>query len=138
MKKILIVSASLALLVVGLARPAAAQGGYFWRTVSDITYLTFGGPVQVPGAVLPAGTYVFRRLDPRVILVESRDGSTVYTTFMTIPRWRPKAANKDEMVFGEATCCAPAPVTVWFPAYRLLGDEFIYPKAAPVTHMALK
>lgn len=140
MKKTFIVTASLALLLVAfVAPPAAAQGEYCWRTVSDITYLTFGESVQVPGAVLQAGTYTFRRLAPRVILVESRDGSPVYTTFMTVPRWRPKATHKDEMVFGEAaTCCAPAPVTVWFPAHRLLGDEFIYPKAAPVTHMALK
>ena len=126
MKKILIVSASLALLVVGLARPAAAGSGFYWRTTSDFTYLTFSQPVQVPGAVLPAGTYQFRRLAPRVIVIQSRDGSTVYTTFMTIPRWRPKAASKDEMVFGEATCCAPAPVQVWFPAHRVLGDEFVY------------
>ena len=133
MKKILIVCASLALLVAGLAPPAAAHGGFSWRRGSDITYLTFSQPVQVPGAVLPAGSYEFRRLAPRVIVVQSRNGSTVYTTFMTIPRWRSKAAPKDEVVFGEATCCAPAPVRVWFPAHRLLGDEFLYPKDAPVT-----
>ena len=137
MKRTFIVAGSLALLVAFVA-PAAAQSAAPGRPVSDITYLTFSQPVQVPGATLVAGTYTFRRLAPRVVLVESRDGSTVYTTFMTLPRWRTNATDKDEVVFGEAACCAPAPVTVWFPAFRLLGDEFIYPKAAPVTHMALK
>lgn len=136
MKKMLIVSASLALLVIGLARPAAASD--YWRTVSDVTYLTFSAPVQVPGAVLPAGTYVFRRIAPRVILVENKEGSTVYATFMTIPRWRAKAADLDEMVFGESpTCCAAPPVAIWFPAYRELGDEFLYPKAPSMHHVAL-
>ena len=129
MKKTCIVAGSLALLLVAfVAPPAAAQVADPGTPVSGITYLTFSQPVQVPGATLAAGTYTFRRLAPRVILVESRDGSTVYTMFMTIPRWRSKAAPRDEMVFGEAaTCCAPAPVTVWFPAHRLLGDEFNYP-----------
>ena len=139
MRKMLIMSASLVLFVVGMARPAAAQGGYYWGTVSDITYLTFSAPVQVPGAVLPAGTYVFRRIAPRVILVESKEGSTVYTAFMTIPRWRATAEARDEIVFGESpTCCAAPPVAMWFPAYRELGHEFLYPKAPSVHHVAMK
>lgn len=143
MRKTFVVSAaSLALLLATfIASPAAAQVGLFVsRAVSDITYLTFSGPVQVPGAVLPAGTYTFRRIVPRVILVTDKGESTVYAMFMTIPRLRTQVAHTDETIFDEAaaTCCAPAPVKVWFPAHRLLGDEFVYPKTTPVTHMALK
>ena len=88
MKKTFTVAGSLALLLVAFVAPAAAQAAAPGRPVSDITYLTFSQPVQVPGAVLPAGTYEFRRLAPRVIVVQSRDGSTGHATFMTLPRWR--------------------------------------------------
>src|SRR5215813_338731 len=35
-------------------------------TINKRTFLTFRTPVQVPGATLPAGTYVFRIADPAV------------------------------------------------------------------------
>jgi hypothetical protein len=137
-----IVLVSLALLLATiLASPAAAQVGLFGsRAAADITYLTFSGPVQVPGAVLPAGTYTFRRIVPGVILVTGRNERTVYAMFMTIPRERATVAHKDEMIFDEtaATCCAPAAARVWFPAHRRLGYEFVYPTATPVTHVALR
>jgi hypothetical protein len=131
MRKTFVVTASLMVLLAAfVAPPAAAQVGYFGTRASDVTYVTFSRSVEVPGAVLPAGTYVFKRLTPRVIQVFNKNESTIYTTFMTIPTWRAKAASKDEMVFGEAaSCCAPAPVKVWYPAYRWLGDEFVYPNA---------
>ena len=31
---------------------------------SKLTYLTFSGPVQLPGITLPAGTYRFELADP--------------------------------------------------------------------------
>ena len=41
------------------------------------TYLTFSGPVQVPGATLPAGTYTFEIANPdttrHVIRVSEKD-----------------------------------------------------------------
>ncbi len=94
---------------------------------ADITYLTFSAGVRVPGATLEAGTYEFRRIRPRVILVVSRDHSTVYAMFHTIGRWRTETLRKDEMVFGEAPVGTPRPVQIWFPANRDLGDEFVYP-----------
>src|SRR5579871_971994 len=56
------------------------------------TYLTFSGPVQIPGATLPAGTYLFQLADPdnarHVVMVASKDGTKIYGMFLTIPDYR--------------------------------------------------
>ena len=105
-----------------------ASGAYFLGGPrADITYLTFSGPVRVPGATLLPGTYEFRRMRPRVIQVVSKDHSTVYAMFSTIARWRVQATHRDEMVFGEAPAGTPRPITIWFPAHLSAGDEFVYP-----------
>jgi len=58
------------------------------------TFLTFSGPVALPGITLPAGTYMFKLADPesgrRTLQVWDKDGSKLYTTLLTIPirRWK--------------------------------------------------
>src|SRR6187551_138965 len=56
-------------------------------TYDKLAYLTFTGPVQVPGVTLSAGTYRFRLADAatsrNVVQVLSRDGSTVHAMFIT-------------------------------------------------------
>jgi len=51
---------------------------------------TFGGPVEIPGKLLPAGTYQFELADPNttrnVVQIRSEDGAHVYATLLTIPR----------------------------------------------------
>jgi hypothetical protein len=60
---------------------------------NELTYLTFSQPVELPGVVLPAGTYMFRKpdspTDQDVVQVFSKDGDTSYGTFLTIPDRRP-------------------------------------------------
>ena len=58
------------------------------------TFLTFSGPVQLPGVTLAAGTYMFKLADPesgrRAIQVWDKDGTKLYTTLLTIPDQRMK------------------------------------------------
>src|SRR5713226_10573891 len=73
-------SALLVGIVTGLSvRPAQAS------EVDKLTYLTFSGPVEIPGVGLPAGTYIFKIANPNsgldVVQVLSRDRKTVYATF---------------------------------------------------------
>ena len=64
-----------------------------WTARADefdqLMVITFSGSVQVPGAVLPAGTYQFKLADPNgdrnVVEIRSADGSKVYATLLTIP-----------------------------------------------------
>jgi len=53
----LAVAAGIGLLLLGSAPPLRA--GDLDKSVT----MTFSGPVQIPGKILPAGTYVFRRWD---------------------------------------------------------------------------
>src|SRR5436190_10702936 len=54
---------------------------------NKMTYLTFSGPVQVPGVVLPAGDYMFKLADPdtgrRVIQVWDKEGTHLYTMLLS-------------------------------------------------------
>src|ERR687885_2796020 len=53
------------------------------------TSLTFSGPVQIPGATLAAGTYVFKLADLQgnrhVVQVFDKEGTKLYTTILAIP-----------------------------------------------------
>ena len=49
------------------------------------TVVTFSQPVEIPGMVLPAGTYVFRRAsttDPNVVEISDKDEKQVYATLL--------------------------------------------------------
>jgi hypothetical protein len=63
-----------------------ATSGYA-VSASRTTYLTFSGPVALPGVTLPAGTYTFERANPdgdvHVVRVSSRDQRTVYLLAFT-------------------------------------------------------
>ena len=56
--------------VIGVLVAASAHA---WTT--DINYLTFSGPIALPGVTLPAGTYAFRTpsdSDKNVVQVMNR------------------------------------------------------------------
>src|SRR5947207_4220598 len=72
---------------------------------TKLTYLTFSGPVQLPGISLPGGTYMFKLADPdssrRVLQVWDKDGTKLYTTLLTIPDQRMEASDKPVVMFTE-------------------------------------
>ena len=83
------------LCVVGvLATSAFAQP----QTVDKKVYFTFSGPVEIPGATLPAGKYLFHLADPdsgrQVLQVQSADGKKVYGMFFSMPAQRPRLPKK--------------------------------------------
>src|SRR4029078_10629410 len=81
MRKVMI-ACSAALLALTFAGTAHADE---WN---KLTYLTFSGPVQLPGITLPAGTYRFELADPdssrHIIRVSDKDGSKQYCMFLHI------------------------------------------------------
>lgn len=128
----LIVSGVAAVLVTALLTPAPA--GAFW-TNDKLAYLTFSGPVQVPGATLNAGTYRFRLTNPdtsrNVLQVLSNDGAIVYAMFHTIPDSRTKLTWEPTVTFKETPAgVAPAVHAIFYDGeYR--GYEFVYGKGEP-------
>src|SRR6266576_2025617 len=73
------------------------------QTVDKKVYFTFSGPVEIPGATLPAGKYLFHLADPdsgrQVLQVQSGDGKKVYGMFFSIPAQRPSAPEEAEVRF---------------------------------------
>lgn len=96
------------------------------------TYLTFSGPVQIPGATLPAGTYLFKLADPdlsrHVVMVASKDGTKVYGMFLTIPTDRLEPPSENVVMFAETPAGAPQAIQAWWYPGDQTGDEFVYPK----------
>jgi hypothetical protein len=100
------------------------------------TYLTFSGPVQIPGATLPAGSYTFEIANPdstrHVIRVSQKDTNKPVGLFMTIPNERLQAPEDNLIMFAERPAGSPQAIQVWFYPGDRLGEEFVYPKSQAV------
>jgi hypothetical protein len=99
---------------------------------NKMTYLTFSGPVQVPGVVLQGGTYMFKLADPdngrRVIQVWDKEGTKLYTTLLTIPDTQAEAKDDPVVLFTERPSGEPQAIKSWFYVGERTGYEFVYPK----------
>jgi hypothetical protein len=93
------------------------------------TTLTFSQAVEIPGKVLPAGTYVFRLADSpasrHVVQVFDQHGR-ILAMVLTIPTARLTAGDDTGITFEEQRAGAPFPIKKWFYAGQLGGEEFIY------------
>jgi hypothetical protein len=137
MRKIHLVTASILAmtLIAGVsATRVFAQGG----TIDKTTYLTFSGPVQVPGATLPAGKYLFRIANPAspsLWQVFDASGRHLVTSFFFVPtRERTisevnKADGKPVVRFHETVQGVPPAVRILYYPTDLSGSVFMYPKA---------
>lgn len=124
----------LAVLLAGAAAVAtpASVGA---TTYDNLTYLTFSGPVQVPGATLTPGTYRFRLADPDsgrgIIQVLSHEGNTVYAMFLTMPDHRWTVTEHSTVTFRETPAGVPPAVKSLFYGGETRGYEFVYPRGGP-------
>ena len=96
------------------------------------TVFTFSGPVEIPGQVLPAGTYVFKVLTSTgtrsVVQVFSKDERHIIGTFLTIPDYDMKTPDKPLIRFEERAAGAPEAIKSWFYPGDNYGNAFVYPK----------
>ena len=97
------------------------------------TILTFSGPVQIPGATLPAGSYVFKLADVpgnrHVVQVFDKDEKKIIATLLAIPNDRLDASDEPVVLFSERPAGSPQAVKVWFYPGNRIGNEFVYPKS---------
>jgi hypothetical protein len=91
---------------------------------------TFNAPVEIPGQILPSGTYVFKLFDSRstrdIVQVSNADESHLLATVFSIPRHRPNPTDKAAFMFEERGSDSPQAIRAWFYPGRLQGHEFIY------------
>lgn len=130
-------AAALAMLV---ASPARAD---VWNKK---TFLTFSGPVQVPGVTLPAGTYTFKLADltgnRHVVQIFDKDEKKIYTTILAIPDQRLEPSSKPVVLFSERPAGTPQAIKAWFYPGETIGNEFVYPRSqairiAKATHQSV-
>jgi len=108
------------------------------------TTVTFARSIELPGIMLPPGTYVFRLLDVpgnrHVVQVFNADATYLYTTILALPNLRLKPTGETVMRFDEARIGAPEPMRAWFYPGDSFGQEFVYPhkraaELAATTHV---
>lgn len=96
------------------------------------TTVTFARPVELPGIVLPAGTYVFKLADSNsnrhIVQVFNADESQIFTTILAIPNYRLTPTDKVVMPFDESAPGNAEALRAWFHPGDNFGQEFVYPK----------
>jgi LPXTG-motif cell wall-anchored protein len=103
------------------------------------TITTFSEDVQVPGKVLPAGTYVFKLADISssrdIVQIFNADETQLITTISAIPDYRATAPDEPVIAFDERPAGQPEAVKAWFYPGENYGLEFVYPNQ-PATQLA--
>lgn len=126
-KQLLPIACALALVGVLSASPASAQTNLNQRTV-----LTFSQPIEVPGKVLPAGTYTFElhesMMNRHIVQVYDADGKKLITTFLAIPNRRLETTADTVVRFAEVAAGQPQAMRAWFYPGQTVGQEMVYPR----------
>jgi hypothetical protein len=120
--------------LLGFALLTAGSGYYTARADEwdKTTKITFSDTVQVPGTVLPAGTYIFKLLDDpanrHIVRIFRDDNTTLVTTILAIPNERLKPTEKTVLTYKERPANQPPAVEAWFYPGNNTGQQFVYPK----------
>jgi hypothetical protein len=100
------------------------------------TVVTFNQPIEVPGRILPAGTYTFRLLDSpsdrHIVEIFNADGSQLITTILAINDYRLRPTGDTVMKFSERPGDSPDALRAWFYPGDNFGQEFVYPKVRAI------
>jgi len=95
--------------------------------------LTFSQSVQIPGRVLPAGTYWFVLADTvgnrNIIQVFNSDRSTLYATVFAVTAERPHPSDNTTITFAKRESMPTNAIVTWFYPGRNSGHEFVYSKS---------
>ena len=124
-------STILTALAVAFGLAAGAASAHAWGTASRLTYLTFSGPVALPGVTLDAGTYAFELVDPasssNIVVVRDRNRTRPFYMGLTMVVPRPAGMDNHSTVsLGEAPRGEPTPIVAWYPPDAPHGLQFIY------------
>jgi hypothetical protein len=100
------------------------------------TKLTFTEAVEVPGQVLPAGTYWFTvansDADRHLVQIWNADRIQLLTTILAIPDYRTQPKGETVVHFEERPSAQPEAIHSWFYPGSDYGEEFVYPKSRAI------
>jgi hypothetical protein len=99
---------------------------------NQATKVTFNQAVQIPGRVLPAGTYWFilpqDATDHNQVRIYNSDRTIFYGTVITINAERLQPTDKSAFTFAAHDPAQPQALVSWFYPGETIGHEFLYPK----------
>jgi hypothetical protein len=99
---------------------------------NQMTKIKFSEPIEIPGAVLPAGTYWFvlanNHGDRDIVQIFSSDWSKIYATVFTVSTERMQPTDRTEIKFAERPHSQPEALWKWYYPGLLTGHEFLYPQ----------
>jgi hypothetical protein len=131
-KNKLLCGAGLALLLCMMS-PARVVKGDQWNKE---TTLTVEETIQIPGATLTPGKYVFKLMDSsadrHIVQVYNEDQDHLLATIMAIPNCRLRPSGKSEFSFWETPSDTPPALRSWFYPGDNFGQEFAYPESEHV------
>jgi hypothetical protein len=99
------------------------------------TVVTFPYSVQVPGAVLGTGTYVFK-LDEspsnrNIVMIYDNNQQRLVTSVLAVPAFRLDTNDNDIIRFSERPAGQPPAVAEWFYPGDQYGQQFVYSNYQP-------
>jgi LPXTG-motif cell wall-anchored protein len=128
MKFVKTIFAVLALTLLGATLAPGARADEWNKK----TVLTFSQPIEIPGQILPAGTYTFVLLDSpsdrHIVQIFNADGSHIIATVLAINDYRLKPTGDTVVKFAERSGDNPEALKAWFYPGDNFGQEFVYPK----------
>ena len=100
-------------------------------TWDQATKLTFTESVQIPGQILPAGSYLIEMVNTdtnrNIVQIFNSDRTVLYATLQTVPTERLKPTGDAVITFAEESG-RPVALVKWFYPGNIIGNEFLYSK----------
>jgi LPXTG-motif cell wall-anchored protein len=128
MKFVKTIFAVLALTLLGASLAPGARADEWNKK----TVMTFSQAVEIPGQILPAGTYTFVLADSpsdrHIVQIFNADGSQIIATVLAINNYRLKPTGDTVVKFVERSGDNPEALKGWFYPGDNFGQEFVYPK----------
>jgi len=95
------------------------------------TTITFNQPVQIPGQVLPVGTYYFKLVDNdsdrNIVQIFNSDQTHLYATLETATTEREETTDDTAVTLAEQGAGRPDALVKWFYPGEATGIQFLYP-----------
>jgi hypothetical protein len=98
---------------------------------NQATLFTFNQPVQIPGRVLPAGTYLFEiinNFNHEIVRISNADRTNVIAVIQARPTRQKGLSGKAAIVLAERGTSQPDAIVAWTYPGRVEGHQFLYPK----------
>jgi hypothetical protein len=98
---------------------------------NQATLFTFSQPVQIPGHVLPAGTYLFEivnNFNHEIVRISTADRTNLIALVQARPIQQKTFSGKAAIVLAERGMSQPEAIVAWSYPGRVEGHQFLYPK----------